>query len=164
MSILGVVIATQFSIEHDLKMSPGDRESIAGYEFELVEHVSVRGPNYLAEEGRVVVRKNGKIVARMNPQKRQYMAQGNMMTEASIDGGLFRDLYVAMGEPIGDHGAWAMRLHYKPMVRWIWLGAIFMALGGFITVTDKRYRRAAVKVNGDASAKLAVPTLEAGRV
>lgn len=163
-SILGVVITTQFSIEHDLKMSPGDRESIAGYEFELVEHVSVRGPNYLAEEGRVVVRRNGEVVARMNPQKRQYMAQGNVMTEAAIDGGLFRDLYVAMGEPIGNQGAWAMRLHYKPMIRWIWLGAIFMALGGFIAVADKRYRRVSVKVSDAASAKVAVPTLEAGRV
>jgi cytochrome c-type biogenesis protein CcmF len=63
------------------------------------------------------------------------------MTEASIDPGLFRDLYVAMGEPIGEAGAWAIRLHYKPMVRWMWLGAIFMALGAFTTVADKRYRR-----------------------
>jgi cytochrome c-type biogenesis protein CcmF len=162
--ILGVVIATQFSIEQDLKMSPGDRETLAGYEFELVEHVSVRGPNYFAEEGRVVVRRNGEIVARMNPQKRKYMAQGTVMTEASIDGRLFRDLYVAMGEPIGDQGAWAMRLHYKPMVRWIWLGAIFMALGAFITVADKRYRKAAVRVSGAPSTKLDVPTQEAGRV
>ena len=63
------------------------------------------------------------------------------MTEAAIDAGLFRDLYVAMGEPIGQDGAWAMRLHYKPMVRWMWLGAILMALGGFTTALDKRYRR-----------------------
>ena len=63
------------------------------------------------------------------------------MTEAAIDAGLMRDLYVAMGEPIGDDGAWAIRLHYKPLVRWMWLGAIFMAVGGFLTVADKRYRQ-----------------------
>ena len=63
------------------------------------------------------------------------------MTEAAIDAGLFRDLYVAMGEPVGDSGAWAMRLHYKPLVRWMWLGAILMALGAFTAVLDKRYRR-----------------------
>ena len=81
------------------------------------------------------------MVARLAPQKRRYLATGQVMTEADIDGGLFRDLYVAMGEPIGEGGAWAMRLHYKPMVRWMWLGAILMALGGFTTVLDKRYRR-----------------------
>ena len=74
------------------------------------------------------------------------------MTEAAIDPGLFRDLYVAMGEPIGEQGAWAIRLHYKPMVRWMWLGAIFMGLGGFVTVMDKRYRsqtsKSAAAANG----------------
>jgi len=145
-SILGVVVATQYSIEHDLKMSPGDTETLAGYEFQFVERVPVRGPNFVADEARVVVRKEGEIVATMKPQKRRYLAQGNMMTEAAIDAGLFRDLYVAMGDPVGNEGAWAMRLHYKPMVRWIWLGAIFMALGAFITVADKRYRRQTVRV------------------
>ena len=143
-SILGVVIATQYSIEHDLKMSPGDREMLAGYEFEFAERVPVRGPNFMADEARVVVRVGGKIIATLKPQKRRYLAQGNMMTEAAIDPGLFRDLYVAMGDPVGNEGAWAMRLHYKPMVRWIWLGFIFMAFGGFITIIDKRYRRQTV--------------------
>jgi len=140
-SLLGVVVASQYSIEHDLKMSPGDIEPLAGYEFEFVERVRVRGPNFIADEALVVVRKSGQIVARMKPQKRRYLAQGSMMTEAAIDAGLFRDLYVAMGEPIGNEGAWAIRLHYKPMVRWIWLGAIFMAFGGFLSVADRRYRR-----------------------
>jgi cytochrome c-type biogenesis protein CcmF len=75
------------------------------------------------------------------PQKRRYLATGSVMTEAAIDPGLFRDLYVAMGEPIGNGGAWAMRLHYKPLVRWMWLGAIFMAAGAFTSILDKRYRR-----------------------
>ena len=75
------------------------------------------------------------------PQKRHYTVKRSMMTEASIDAGLFRDLYLAMGEPLGDDGAWAIRVHYKPYVRWLWLGGLFMALGGILTVFDKRYRK-----------------------
>jgi cytochrome c-type biogenesis protein CcmF len=90
-------------------------------------------------------------IARLAPQKRRYLAQGSIMTEAAIDAGLFRDLYVAMGEPVGESGAWAIRLHYKPMVRWMWLGAIFMAIGGCATAVDKRYRRQRVGVaSGEA--------------
>ena len=74
-------------------------------------------------------------------EKRRYLASGSVMTEAAIDAGLFRDLYVAMGEPVGSEGAWAIRLHYKPMVRWMWLGALAMGIGGFTTVFDRRYRR-----------------------
>jgi len=143
LSVLGVVTTSQYSIERDLKMSPGDSETLAGYEFQLMEIVPVRGPNFTADEARIVVRKDGQLLTTMAPQKRRYLAQGNMMTEAAIDPGLFRDLYVAMGEPVGNQGAWAIRLHYKPLVRWIWLGAIFMAMGGFATVADKRYRRQA---------------------
>ena len=140
-AIVGVVATSQYSIEHDLKMSPGESEVLAGYEFHFVELAQVRGPNFVADEARFSVRSNGEEVAFLAPQKRRYLASGQVMTEASIDPGLFRDLYVAMGEPIGDSGAWAIRLHYKPMVRWMWLGAIFMALGAFTTVADKRYRR-----------------------
>ena len=139
--VTGIVATSQYNIEHDLKMSPGDTETLAGYEFRFVELVPVRGPNFLADEARVEVYRNGEFVARLAPQKRRYMATGQVMTEAAIDPGLFRDLYVAMGEPIGEDGAWAIRLHYKPMVRWMWLGAILMGLGGFTTVFDKRYRR-----------------------
>lgn len=78
-------------------------------------------------------------VAVMHPEKRFYFVQRNTMTEAAIDAGLFRDLYVAMGEPL-DGGAWAVRLYHKPFVRWIWLGALFMAAGGIIAAMDRRYR------------------------
>ena len=139
--VTGVVATSQYNIEHDLKMSPGDTEVLAGYEFRFVELAPVRGPNFIADEARFEVRRNGRIVARLAPQKRRYTATGQVMTEAAIGAGLFRDLYVAMGEPIGQDGAWAMRLHYKPMVRWMWLGAILMAVGAFTTVLDKRYRR-----------------------
>ncbi|MBA6412430.1 heme lyase CcmF/NrfE family subunit [Parahaliea sp. F7430] len=139
--VIGVVATSQYSIERDLKMEPGQSESLAGYRFEFIEVQGVQGPNYVADEARFVVSREGVEVARLAPQKRRYLASGSIMTEAAIDDGLFRDLYVAMGEPVGEQGAWAIRLHYKPMVRWMWLGAIFMALGGFATVVDKRYRR-----------------------
>ncbi|TGD75197.1 heme lyase CcmF/NrfE family subunit [Mangrovimicrobium sediminis] len=141
MALIGIVATSQYSIEHDLKMTPGDTETLAGYEFRFVALEQKRGPNYLASEAQFEVSQGGEVIARLAPQKRRYLAGGSMMTEAAIDPGLFRDLYVAMGEPVGSDGGWAIRLHYKPMVRWMWLGAIFMALGGFATVADRRYRQ-----------------------
>ncbi|MEM8662340.1 MAG: cytochrome c-type biogenesis CcmF C-terminal domain-containing protein, partial [Pseudomonadota bacterium] len=88
--------------------------------------------------------RDGQTIVSLAPQKRRYLASGQIMTEADIDAGLMRDLFVAMGEPVGDDGAWAIRLHYKPMVRWMWLGALMMAVGAFATVMDKRYRQARV--------------------
>tara|TARA_R110001599_G_scaffold353795_2_gene597921 strand:- start:65744 stop:67720 length:1977 start_codon:yes stop_codon:yes gene_type:complete len=152
--VTGVVATSQYNIEHDLKMKPGDIEVIAGYEFRFVELVPARGANFVADEARVEVTRHGEVVALLAPQKRRYLATGQIMTEADIDGGLFRDLYVAMGEPIGDDGAWAMRLHYKPMVRWMWLGAILMAFGAFTTVADKRYRRVRAVASAPASEAL----------
>lgn len=139
--VTGVVATSQYSAERDLKMSPGNTQTLAGYDFRFVEVVKVRGPNFAADEARFEVSRDGVVVANMSPQKRRYLATGSVMTEAAIDPGLFRDIYVAMGEPIGSDGAWAMRLHYKPLVRWMWLGAIFMAVGAFTSVLDKRYRR-----------------------
>jgi cytochrome c-type biogenesis protein CcmF len=138
--IVGIVVVSQFAAEHDLKMAPGDSHTVAGYEFRFLEVAPVQGPNYQADEARLEVFVDGERIAYLAPQKRRYLASGQVMTEAAIDPGLMRDLYVAMGEPIGEAGAWAMRLHYKPMVRWMWLGAIFMGLGGVITVLDRRYR------------------------
>ncbi|MFV8817429.1 heme lyase CcmF/NrfE family subunit [Haliea sp. E17] len=138
--VVGVVATSQYAIERDLKMSPGDSETLAGYEFRFDDLANLRGPNFVADEARFTVLVEGREIARLAPQKRRYLASGSVMTEAAIDAGLFRDLYVAMGEPVGDGGAWAIRLHYKPMVRWMWLGAILIALGGFTTVLDRRYR------------------------
>ena len=134
-------MTSQHAIEHDLKMQPGDTRTLAGYEFRFRELAAVRGPNFVADEARFDVHRDGELVAQLAPQKRRYLASGQVMTEAAIDPGLFRDLYVAMGEPIGDSGAWAIRLHYKPLVRWMWLGAIMMAVGAFSAALDKRYRR-----------------------
>ncbi|PLW83259.1 heme lyase NrfEFG subunit NrfE [Kineobactrum sediminis] len=140
-AVIGVVLTSQYHIEHDLKMSPGDTDSLAGYDFRFVSVGQVRGPNYVADEAIFLVFRDGREIAEMAPQKRRYLASGDVLTEAAIDAGVFRDLFVAMGEPIGSDGAWAIRLHYKPFVRWIWGGPILMALGGFLTVADKRYRR-----------------------
>ena len=140
-AVVGVVATSQYSIEHDLKMQPGDTEVVAGYSFTFTELAQVQGPNYVADEARFDVYENGRLLVRLAPQKRRYLASGQVMTEAAIDDGMWRDLFVAMGEPIGNEGAWAIRLHYKPMVRWMWLGAVMMALGGFATVADKRYRQ-----------------------
>ena len=145
-TVIGVVATTQYTLERDLKMQPGDVQTLAGYTFRFDEMAQMRGPNYMADEARFTVMEDGEVIARLTPQKRRYFASGSIMTEAAIDAGLFRDLFIAMGEPVGDGGGWAIRLHYKPMIRWIWLGAIFMAVGAFATVADRRYRRARVAV------------------
>ena len=149
-SVIGIVVTSQFGIERDLKMHPGDTQELAGYEFRFVEVASIEGPNFIADEARFEVTREDGSTFEMRPQKRRYRASGQVMTEAAIDAGLFRDLFVAMGEPVGSGGAWAMRLQYKPLVRWMWLGAILMAVGGFTAVMDKRYRRQRVVATGGA--------------
>ncbi|MCA0901279.1 heme lyase CcmF/NrfE family subunit [Microbulbifer agarilyticus] len=143
-SVLGVALTTVYSVEKDLRMSPGQSAEMSGYEFTFEGVRQVRGPNYRASEGVIVVRHGGRQVAELHPQKRSYLSGGNIMTEAAIDTGLFRDLYVALGDPMDKNrlgGDWAVRLHYKAFVVWIWLGSVLMALGGAIAVADKRYRK-----------------------
>jgi cytochrome c-type biogenesis protein CcmF len=152
--VTGIVATSQYSVENDLKMDPGDSRELAGYEFRFIEVAKVRGPNFVADQAHFEVFQDGRMVASMNPQKRRYLASGSVMTEAAIDAGLFRDLFVAMGEPVGNEGAWAVRLHYKPLVRWMWLGAILMAVGAFTAVADKRYRRQRAVVGETSKAAL----------
>ncbi|MET0377702.1 MAG: heme lyase CcmF/NrfE family subunit [Spongiibacteraceae bacterium] len=143
-SVTGVGLTTVYSVEHDVRMAVGQSETLAGYEFTFAGTETIQGPNYVAERGTLWVTRNARRIAELHPEKRQYLARRDqMMTEAAIDAGLMRDIYIAMGEPLGgDNGenAWAIRLHYKPFVRWIWLGAILMALGGGLAAADKRYR------------------------
>ena len=140
MCVIGVCLTSQYSLERDLRMMPGDTLELAGYRFQFQGTRKVTGPNYSGDEGIITVTENGKPVATLYPQKRSYFAQrSQVMTEASIDGGLFRDLYVALGEPLAQ-GAWAVRVHYKPFVRWMWLGSLFMGFGGLLAALDKRYR------------------------
>jgi cytochrome c-type biogenesis protein CcmF len=105
----------------------------------------VKGPNYIADEALISVSQDGEHIADMQPQKRRYYARGSVMTEVALEVNLFRDLYVAMGEPI-DEKAWAMRVHIRPFIRWIWLGALMMAFGACLAVMDKRYRKQDAKV------------------
>jgi cytochrome c-type biogenesis protein CcmF len=137
--VLGVTITSAFSVETDMRMAPGEQAEVAGYQFELRELRNVDGPNFRALEGVVEVRKDGDRVTTLFPQKRTYLVQQNPMTEAGIDGGWNRDLFVALGEPLGN-GAWSVRLQYKPLIRFIWFGALVMALGGMIAASDRRYR------------------------
>ncbi|MEX2489272.1 MAG: heme lyase CcmF/NrfE family subunit [Pseudomonadales bacterium] len=137
---IGVCMTVYYSEERDVRMAPGDTEEMVGYNFTLENLKKVEGPNYLADQGRVSVSRSGKHVVDLYPEKRRYQASGEVMTEAAIDPSLARDLYVSLGEPVGSGGAWAVRLHYKPFIRWIWFGGGLIAIGGFVTVLDKRYR------------------------
>ena len=144
LTVAGVVLVTNHEVERDMRLAPGDSVELAGYTFAFEDLKSVEGPNYSAMQGEFRVTSNGREIAQMQPQKRTYDATGRVMTEAAIDGGLLRDLYVSLGEPLEEGqsvGAWAVRLYYKPGVRWIWLGALVMALGGALALSDKRYRR-----------------------
>ncbi len=136
---LGVSIVQAFNIEEDLRMAPGESVDVAGYTFELRELRNVQGPNFQALEGTIEIRKNGEFEGVLRPQKRTYLVQKNEMTEAGILASLNRDLFVALGDPLGD-GAWSVRLQYKPMIRFIWLGALIMAFGGLIAASDRRYQ------------------------
>ena len=136
---LGVTFTSSYSIEHDIRMKPGDTHQLAEYELKFLGSEEVNGPNYRAQQGHFTVSRDGKLYAELNPQKRLYLVQRSPMTEAAIDAGLMRDLFVAMGEPL-ENGEWSMRLQYKPLIRWIWLGTLIMAFGGIFALTDRRYR------------------------
>jgi cytochrome c-type biogenesis protein CcmF len=118
--------------------------SAGGYEFKFAGTTNITGPNYVAARAEVIVSRNGKEIERMYPEKRNYNASGNVMTETAIDSGIFRDLYVSLGEPVSA-GAWSVRVYYKPLVIWIWGGAVLMALGGGLAISDRRYALAARK-------------------
>lgn len=139
-TLIGVSLTSIYNELRDLRMDINQPVQVAAYEFTLQKVYRIQGPNYMADEALVAVTENGKFVREMKPQKRRYIARGQIMTEVALDPGFFRDLYLAMGEPLED-GAWAMRVHIKPFVRWIWLGALMMAFGASLAVADKRYRK-----------------------
>ncbi|MGH8194138.1 MAG: heme lyase CcmF/NrfE family subunit [Woeseiaceae bacterium] len=141
--VLGVTTVSAFSVEDDVRMAPGEKVQLAGYEFELRGLKEVEGRNYRALEGEIEIRKDGEFVEVVRPQERTYLVQQNPMTEAGIEAGWNRDLFVALGRPLGN-GVWSVRLQYKPLVRFIWLGAFVMAFGGIIAASDRRYRVNAV--------------------
>ncbi len=141
-SVIGIAMVVVYSDERDVRMTPGDTVDVGGWTFRFDGIRPAEGPNWTADEGVVTVLKNGRERMTLLPQKRHYPVRGMVMTQAAINPRFTRDLYVALGEPLGGQ-AWAVRVHYKPFVRWIWLGAILMAFGGVIAAVDKRYRRLA---------------------
>ncbi len=129
--LVGASMADSRAIERDLRMEPGDSFAANNYQFTFNGTERIQGPNYLSDRGSFTVSKGGSVIAELHPEKRLYSRGGAVMTEAAIDPGLTRDVYVSLGEPLNDNGqAWAVRIYIKPFVRWIWLGALLMAIGG----------------------------------
>ncbi len=140
--IFGVTFVGAYEQEKDVRMDIGDTVTLGDYSFRFDGVSRQPGPNYQADVGRVTVFKNDREIEVMHPEKRFYNVQQQVMTEAAIDTGLWRDLYVSLGEPVG-RGGWSVRVYYKPLVDWIWGGCVLMGLGGLFAISDKRYRLAA---------------------
>lgn len=138
-TIVGITLVSSYENEINVKMGLNDKVEISGYQIEFLGIKKVEGQNYSADQGQMKLYKNNQYIGLMQPERRTYRVQSMGMTEAAINPGLFRDIYIALGDPL-DNGAWSVRAHYKPFVRWIWLGALFMAFGGLLTMLDKRYR------------------------
>ncbi len=137
--LIGITLVSNYEIERDVKMQPGQTIQIADYDILFTGVEKVNGPNYISDKGIFDIFKNGELVNHLEPEKRLYIVQQMPMTEAGIHTTLTRDLFVAMGEPL-DGDAWAIRLYYKPFVVWIWGGAFIMCIGGIFSIADKRYR------------------------
>ncbi|MBL8517057.1 MAG: heme lyase CcmF/NrfE family subunit [Betaproteobacteria bacterium] len=149
--VIGVTLVRGYEVEKDVRMAPGDSAELRGLSFKFVGVKDVQGPNYNAVRGTVEVYSGTSLREVMHPEKRMYFASGQTMTEADIDSGLVRDIYVSLGEPVqgATDGAWSLRLYVKPFIDWIWGGCFLMALGGFLAIADRRYR---IKVKREAVA------------
>ena len=157
--ILGVTVVKGYETERDLRMAPGQHTVIGGYDFQFRGVREVPGPNYTAIQGTFDIRRAGsaEVIRTLYPQKRMYPVSGQTMTEAAIDTGITRDLYVSLGEPV-EGEAWGVRVYHKPFVDWIWGGCVLMALGGFLALADRRYRlKRAAAVPAGAAARAAMP-------
>jgi cytochrome c-type biogenesis protein CcmF len=138
--LAGALLVEALNVQREVALAPGQSLVVGSYEvrFEGVDHQ--QGPNYVADRGHLRVLQHDRQLALLHPEKRLYASGGQVMTEAGIHARLNGDVYVALGESLGNN-AWAVRVHIKPFVRWIWLGALLMALGGFVTAADRRFRR-----------------------
>ncbi|KPH63955.1 cytochrome C biogenesis protein CcmF [Pseudoalteromonas porphyrae] len=137
--IAGVTLTSAYSVERDVSMQPLDVVQLNEYDYRFEGVKSIRGPNYSGHAGVVSVLKNGSLVTKLYAEKRQYDIGMQFMTEAAIDAGFTRDLYLALGEQLSN-GGWSLRIYHKPYVRWMWLGGILISLAGFMILGDKRYR------------------------
>lgn len=140
--LVGALLTEGLNRQREVAVAPGNEVTLGDYRFRFDGVEKLQGPNFLADRGTVTVFDGDRRIDVMHPEKRAYAAGGQVMTEAALSRGVTRDLYVALGEPLGD-GAWALRVHVKPFVRWIWAGALLMMLGGFVTATDRRFRKPA---------------------
>ncbi|HYD55966.1 MAG TPA: heme lyase CcmF/NrfE family subunit, partial [Burkholderiales bacterium] len=147
--VIGVTLVKGYEVEKDVRMKEGDVVEVAGYQFRLDDVSAANGPNYRAARATVSIAKNGRPVSTLHPEKRVYTVQEMPMTEAAIDTGPVRDLYVALGDPV-DGDAWLLRVHYKPFISWIWGGCLLMALGGFVAASDRRYRVVKARIAAQA--------------
>ena len=138
--IVGITLTSVYSTEKDLRLEPGQTYELGGYSFTFNGVNVTQGANYQANRGNIDVVRDGKKITNLKPEKRIYLVQKMPMTEAAIDAGLTRDLFVALGEPLGEGGAWSVRIYHKPYIRWIWLGALIMSIGGILAASDRRYR------------------------
>jgi cytochrome c-type biogenesis protein CcmF len=145
--VIGVTMVGAYQEEKDVRMSAGETVSVGGYQIQLQDVNLVPGPNYQAMRGTFLLSKNGNPETTLYPEKRNYFSSSMPMTEAAIDVGLTRDIYVSLGEVLPDR-SWAVRVYYKPFVDWIWGGCLLMALGGILSISDKRYR---IKLKRQAS-------------
>ncbi|HUR41251.1 MAG TPA: heme lyase CcmF/NrfE family subunit [Verrucomicrobiae bacterium] len=139
--VLGVTHVSTFGAERDVRLAPGQEAALGAYTYRLIEVRGLPGPNYDADVGTIEVSKDGQRLAVLQPEKRLYRAQRNVMTEAAVDHTLLRDLYVALGEPF-NNGDWSVRLYYRPTMRLVWLGGVLAFLGGLLAMSDRRYRLA----------------------
>ncbi|VAW55777.1 Cytochrome c heme lyase subunit CcmF, partial [hydrothermal vent metagenome] len=156
MFVVGITLTTLYSTEKDIRLKTGETYSIGEYDFVFEGVKKVTGPNYKAAEGWFATSYQGEPIGRLYSQKRSYNAGGMPMTEAGIDAGFWRDLYVSLGEDMNSEGAWSVRLYHKPMIRWIWLGALIMGFGGLLAATDKRYRKSIKATQAQTAAAGAV--------
>lgn len=136
----GTLMTESQSVEKDVAATPGQQFEIGAYQFTFQGVEQITGPNYIAQRGTIAIAKNQKAITLLHPEKRQYASGGSILTEGDMHGGITRDLYVALGEPINDQGAWSLRLYVKPFIRWIWFGALMMAFGALLVVFDKRFK------------------------
>ena len=140
--IAGVTLTSAYSVERDVSMKQGDIVTLNQYEYRFDGVKSIRGPNYSGHAGVVSVFNNDKLVTELHAEKRKYDIGMQFMTEAAIDAGFTRDLYLALGEQLSK-GAWSLRIYHKPFVRWMWIGGVLISLAGFMILFDKRYRTSA---------------------
>ena len=138
--VAGVLVVETMGVEKDVAVVPGQETDVLGYRFRFDGVTEHDGANFSASRGTITVFDGDRQIAVLHPEKRAYSSGGQVMTEAAIAPGLMRDLYVALGESLGGE-SWALRIYVKPLIRWIWLGALFMVAGGFIVGFDRRFRR-----------------------